>query len=170
MTAPGETAPEQEAPKPRRGLIRWLKSTSRRTFVLYPVCVIAFELALRGGDIVVIPWGVPLLVWGYLQYRWVGSYRTRMGGGGPGLEAPPDSIVDVGPYKYLRNPMYLGHLIFMAGLAITFASLAAAALLVMHMAWFHRRVLGDEAHLERLFGDQYRDYKARVKRWIPGVL
>ena len=93
-----------------------------------------------------------------------------MGGGGPGLSNPPERIVDSGIYAYTRNPMYLGHLIFMAGLAITFWSLAALVLLVVHLPWYQRRVLGDEAHLKTLFGQGYVDYAARVKRWIPGVL
>jgi protein-S-isoprenylcysteine O-methyltransferase Ste14 len=150
--------------------MNWIKSTSTRTFILYPPLVIAFELLVRGGDLPFVPWGVPLLAWGYLQYLLVGRYRMRLGGGGPGLSVPPERIVDQGPYRFLRNPMYLGHLIFMAGLAVTFRSLAAAALLAFHMAWFHLRVLEDEKHLETVFGAAYLDYKARVKRWIPGVL
>ncbi len=148
----------------------WLKSTSTRTFIVYPVLIVALELALTGGHLPFVPWGVPLLLWGYGQYLLVGRYRTQMGGGGPGLATPPDRIVEVGPYRYLRNPMYLGHLIFMAGLAITFQSLAAVALLAFHMVWFHLRVLEDEKHLEQIFGNAYIDYKSRVKRWIPGVL
>jgi protein-S-isoprenylcysteine O-methyltransferase Ste14 len=66
--------------------------------------------------------------------------------------------------------MYLGHLIFMAGLAITFSSWLALALLAFHAGWFHLRVLHDEERLEARFGEPYRVYKARVKRWIPGVL
>ena len=157
-------------PERPRTLRRWLKSTSRRTFIFYPVCIIAFEFLVRRGDLVFVPWGLPLLVWGYLQYRMGGRYRTRMGGGGPGLSNPPERIVDSGIYAYTRNPMYLGHLIFMAGLAITFWSLAALVLLVVHLPWYQRRVLGDEAHLKTLFGQGYVDYAARVKRWIPGVL
>ena len=155
--------------KKRRPILRWLKSTSRRTFVLYPLLVIAFEFALRGGELAITWWGVPLLLWGYLQYRLVGKYRLRLGGGGPGLDTPPDRIVAEGPYRYLRNPMYLGHLIFMAGLAITFRSWAALILLLVHIPWFHARVLKDEVHLEERFGAPYRDYKRRVKRWIPFV-
>lgn len=117
-----------------------------------------------------MPWGAVLLLWGYLQYRLVGNYRERFGGGGPGLDVPPDRILDVGPYRYVRNPMYLGHLIFMTGLAITFQSLAAVALLVFHIIWFQRRVLEDERHLQERFKDAYTAYKARVKRWIPFVL
>ncbi len=150
--------------------MNWFKSTSKRTFLLYPVLVIAIELGLRHGTLPFVAWGTPLLLWGYLQFRLVGGYRSRTGGGGPGLAVPPDCIVESGPYRYLRNPMYLGHLIFMAGLAITFQSIAALALLAFHMVWFHRRVLEDEKHLEARFGRPYLDYKSRVKRWIPGIL
>jgi protein-S-isoprenylcysteine O-methyltransferase Ste14 len=153
-----------------RRVRRWFKSTSKRTFVVYPVGVIAFELGLHRGALSFHPWGVLLLVWGYLQYRFVGMYRIRLGGGGPGLEVPPDHIVARGPYRFVRNPMYLGHLIFMLGLAITFSSWLAVALLIFHIVWFHRRVLKDEAHLESRFGPPYLAYKARVKRWIPGLL
>ena len=156
-------------PKRPRTPLRWLKSTSRRTFVLYPVCIIVFELMIRRGGFIFVPWGLPLLVWGYLQYRLGGQYRTMMGGGGPGLGNPPERIVDSGIYAYTRNPMYLGHLIFMAGLAITFWSLATLALLAFHIIWFQRRVTGDEAHLKGLFGPGYADYTRRVKRWIPGL-
>lgn len=160
----------EETRKKRRPILRWLKSTSRRTFVLYPLLVVGLELALRGGELVIVPWGIPLLAWGYLQYRLVGGYRLKLGGGGPGLDTPPDRIVAEGPYRFLRNPMYLGHLIFMAGLAITFRSWAAVVLLLVHIPWFHTRVLKDEAHLEERFGAPYREYKTRVKRWIPFVV
>ena len=149
---------------------RWFKSTSNRTFIVYPIAVVAFELGLRGGKIAFQPWGAILLLWGYLLYRLVGSYRLRLGGGGPGIDVPPDRIVAEGPYRYLRNPMYLGHLIFMLGLAVTFSSWPALALFAFHAIWFHRRVLKDEARLEARFGEPYRAYKTRVKRWIPGVL
>ena len=66
--------------------------------------------------------------------------------------------------------MYLGHLIFMAGLALTFWSWFALILFAARAVWFHARVLRDEARLEGLFGAEYAAYRARVKRWIPGVL
>lgn len=151
-------------------VVRWLKSTPKRTFILFPVLVILFELAVRRGHLAFRPWGLIFLAWGYAQYRLSGLYRIRHGGGGPGIEVPPTEIVSGGPYRYLRNPMYLGHLIFMAGLAITFSSWLALALLVFHIVWFQKRVLEDEMRLEKRFGAPYFDYKARVKRWIPGVI
>jgi protein-S-isoprenylcysteine O-methyltransferase Ste14 len=114
-------------------------------------------------------WAAPLLAWGYLQYRWVGVYRTRLGGGGPGLANPPDRIVDQGPYRWVRNPMYLGHLIFFAGLAWLLRSWVAVAVLGCHLVWFDRRARGDERHLAERFGEPYREYCRRVRRWIPGV-
>ncbi len=149
---------------------RWLKSTSRRTFFVYPLCLIAIELLIRRGDLQLMIWGVPLLIWGYSQYRFSGIYRTAHGGGGPGIDIPPNRVVDSGIYAYTRNPMYLGHLIFMAGLAITFCSIPAVLLLVFHVFWFHRRVLEDEAHLKTVFGEAYLSYLQRVKRWIPGLI
>ena len=149
---------------------RWLKSTSRRTFLVYPICIIALELLIRRGELQFIVWGAPLLIWGYAQYRLSGQYRTAHGGGGPGIDIPPERVVDTGIYAWTRNPMYLGHLIFMLGLAITFCSMPAALLLVFHVFWFQRRVLEDEAHLTAAFGEPYLDYLARVKRWIPGVI
>ena len=150
--------------------MRWLSSTPARTFVLWPVLLVVAEAALRGGSPRVEPWTLPLLVWGYLQYRLVGRYRLREGGGGPGLSVPPERLVTGGPYRYCRNPMYLGHLIFLAGLALTLRSWLGAAVFVLHAAWFHRRVKSDEKRLAVLFGDPYRDYVARVKRWIPGIV
>jgi protein-S-isoprenylcysteine O-methyltransferase Ste14 len=148
---------------------RWFKSTSKRTFVVYPIAVIAFELGLHRGRIAFHEGGAILLLWGYLQYRLAGMYRIRRGGGGPGLEVPPERLVIDGPYRYTRNPMYLGHLIFMIGLAVTFSSWLAVALSIFHIVWFHQRVLGDENRLEARFGKPYLSYKAQVSRWIPGL-
>jgi protein-S-isoprenylcysteine O-methyltransferase Ste14 len=132
--------------------------------------VIAFEAALHGGRITVVPWGMPLLAWGYLQYKLVGGYRLPRAGGTSGMEVPPERIIASGPYRYTRNPMYLGHLIFLTGLALTFWSWFALIILIARAAWFQSRVLHDEQRLEKIFGADYAAYRARVKRWIPGIL
>jgi protein-S-isoprenylcysteine O-methyltransferase Ste14 len=144
---------------------RWLASTPRRTFILYPVCTVLLELLLRHGTLAFEPAGLLLLAWGYAQYRLSGSYRTKHGGGGPGIDVPPTQIVDTGIYAYVRNPMYLGHLIFMAGLAVTFRSVPAFALLIFHIWWFHQRVVEDEKHMTTLFGSSFSDYARKVRRW-----
>lgn len=155
---------------PARRARRWLASTSNRTFVAWPLAVYALEALLQRGAPAIHPWALALLAWGYLQYRWVGTYRMREGGGGPGISVPPQRLATGGPYRWLRNPMYAGHLVFLAGVALALGSWIGAALLVVHMAWFDRRVKEDERRLEALFGAPYREYCHRVKRWIPGIL
>ena len=154
----------------RRAAARWLSSTSNRTFVLWPILLFSAEAVLQNGLPRIDPWALPLLAWGYLQYRLVGSYRLREGGGGPGVSIPPERLVTGGPYRWCRNPMYLGHLIFFAGLAVALRSWLAAVVFAGHLVWFQWRVRADEGRLAALFGDPYRDYVARVKRWIPGIL
>ncbi len=65
--------------------------------------------------------------------------------------------------------MYLGHHIFLVGLALSLQSWLAALIAAGNAVWFHRRVLGDEEKLIEQFGQPYLDYMARVKRWVPGL-
>lgn len=148
-------------------LWRWLGRTPVQTFVLCPLMVVAFELVWHMGRPHIVIAGIPLLVWGYLQYKLIGRYRGPRAGGGPGMETMPERILEEGPYRYTRNPMYLGHLIFLTGLAITLWSPFAVVLLALRAAWFHGRVLTDERRLQATFGAAYDAYRARVKRWIP---
>jgi len=149
--------------------MRFLSRTPVRTFVVYPVMTIAWELVFRGGTLVVNYGVLPLMLWGYLQYHLCGLYRIKHGGGGPGLETPPEKLVVSGPYAYTRNPMYLGHLIFLTGLTLTLESWFAALITIAVSVWFHTRVCGDEAKLIDRLGAPYVNYLASVKRWIPGL-
>lgn len=149
---------------------QWLGGTSNRTFIVWPAVLFALEALIQHGVPAIHAWALPILAWGYLQYKLVGRYRTREGGGGPGISVPPDRIVDEGPYRFVRNPMYLGHLVFFAGLALVLGSWIAAAVFAFHAFWFDRRVREDEARLAARFGDAYTDYCRRVKRWVPGIL
>ncbi|HKY09076.1 MAG TPA: isoprenylcysteine carboxylmethyltransferase family protein [Candidatus Binatia bacterium] len=150
--------------------MRLCQRTPVRTFIVYPLITIAWELIQQGGKLAPNYWFLPLMLWGYLQYRLCGLYRIRHGGGGPGLETPPQRLVSTGPYAYTRNPMYLGHVIFLIGLTLTLKSWLAGVITVAVAAWFHSRVLGDEAKLAKRLGQPYVDYSARVKRWVPGIL
>lgn len=149
-------------------MLNILRRTPFRTFLLYPLLTVLWEL-LWNGRLQFQPIFLPLMAWGYLQYRLCGVYRRKRGGGGPGLEKPPERLVLSGPYRYARNPMYLGHVIFLIGLALTFKSLFAAAITVAAAIWFHLRVVGDEKRLLERWGEAYRRYLSITKRWIPGL-
>ena len=148
---------------------KWLRSTSVRTFVLYPLIVVSWDLLLNEGPLRLEPWFLPLLIWGYLQYRLIGKYRIRRGGGGPGMDTPPERLVTTGPFAYCRNPMYQGHIIFLLGLTLSLRSVLAALITVATAVWFQFRVQRDERRLRARFGQTYLDYTARVRRWIPGL-
>ena len=145
---------------------RWLRKSPVQTFLLLPLATIAWELAAF-GTLGFQPIFLPLLAWGYLQYRLCGRYRIALGGGGPGLSgAPPERLVETGIYAWTRNPMYLGHIIYMVGVALTFQSLFAGAITLARTVWFHFRVLGDEKNLAARFGEPYLAYTRRVRRWL----
>lgn len=143
------------------------RRTPVRTFFIYPLLTLGWELFLNRGALRVEPMFFLLMLWGYLQYHLCGTYRTKRGGGGPGIDAPPDRLVTSGPYAHSRNPMYLGHIIFLTGLALSFRSLLAAVITVASAVWFHLRVLHDEKGLAERLGPPYLEYTAAVKRWIP---
>lgn len=150
--------------------MRFLSRTPIRTFIVYPLLALAWELIWNKGS---VQWQLvflPLTLWGYLQYRLCGVYRLKHGGGGPGLETPPERLVATGPYAYTRNPMYLGHIIFLVGLSLTLRSWFAGAIAVAAAIWFHTRVLGDETKLRERLGQPYLEYMNSVKRWVPGLL
>jgi protein-S-isoprenylcysteine O-methyltransferase Ste14 len=146
-----------------------LSRTPVRTFLVYPVVTIVWELILHRGELSFHPVFLLLTIWGYVQYRLCGAYRVKRGGGGPGLETPPERLVASGPYHYTRNPMYLGHLIYMTGLTLTLASWLSGLITAWLAVWFHRRVLSDEKNLAARLGAPYVNYMQSVRRWIPGV-
>jgi protein-S-isoprenylcysteine O-methyltransferase Ste14 len=141
-----------------------VSSTSTRTFAVYPALVLA-EQALSRRPLH-RRW-LPVLAAGYGLYRFAGSYRISRAGGPPGMsQGMPEKVIDTGPYAITRNPMYLGHMVFLSGLAMLTRSPFAAALLTAVVPWFDDRAVHDERRLEKAFGEEYVAYRDRVPRWL----
>lgn len=88
-----------------------------------------------------------------------------------GTNIPPSQpttlIATTGPYRWTRNPMYLGMALVYAGLAIGLDGPIAFALLSLVLIVIQTRVIAhEERYLEAKFGDDYRRYKAEVRRWL----
>ena len=146
-------------------ILKYLRSTSKRDFVVIPIIVLIEQAISRRA---LRFWGAPLMIWGYLQYRLSGEYRNRIGLGGPGLSGPPPAhLVTSGIYSVTRNPMYTGHIIFLAGLAICTGSPAASAVAVAVVPWFRNRIIENEQQLKGIFGEEFEDYAKKVGRWGP---
>jgi len=80
---------------------------------------------------------------------------------------PTTVLLTGGPFRLSRNPMYLGMVVQYVGLALLFNSLWAIVLLPLALVVVHLTVIKrEEWCLEQKFGQEYRAYKARVRRWI----
>jgi protein-S-isoprenylcysteine O-methyltransferase Ste14 len=77
------------------------------------------------------------------------------------------ALVTDGPYRWTRNPMYLGMSLVYVGLAFAADSLAALLLLIPVVIIIQTQVIArEERYLEGKFGDEFRAYKTRVRRWL----
>jgi protein-S-isoprenylcysteine O-methyltransferase Ste14 len=114
------------------------------------------------------PLGWVLAFLGALLVLWcIGTFATR-GRGTPAPFDPPREFVAAGPYRYVRNPMYIGGfgVLFGAGLALRPPSILGLSVLFLLLV--HLLVLVyEEPALASRFGDPYLQYKSSVRRWLP---
>lgn len=112
--------------------------------------------------------------WGLFWMAWSWWYLFSRGRGHPteafGVEITPVTrqLVTGGPYAYTRNPMVFGYLFVLLAIAYLFGSLGmlAAVAVLGAIGWVNIRFF-EEPHLERRFGEKYREYKRRVPRFLP---
>ena len=77
------------------------------------------------------------------------------------------TLVRTGMYRFSRNPMYLGMLTVLAGVGLLLGTLAPLLVLVLFYLIIRHRFIGiEETMLEEKFGDEYREFKRSVRRWI----
>jgi protein-S-isoprenylcysteine O-methyltransferase Ste14 len=105
--------------------------------------------------------GAVLALWCVLTFAFTGK-------GTPAPFDPPRTLVIRGPYRYVRNPMYIGAGTALAGASLYFLSLPLLGYAVMFFVITHFfAVMYEEPTLRRLFGREYNDYCSRVHRWWP---
>ncbi len=93
---------------------------------------------------------------------------VRAGRGTPAPFDAPRSFVAAGPYRWVRNPMYVGAFGLLAGAGLWFRSPAVVLLAGVGVLLAHLFVVAyEEPTLGRRFGRTYDDYRSRVNRWIP---
>ncbi len=91
----------------------------------------------------------------------------RRAGTSPVPIQPTTALVVQGPYRFTRNPMYVGLAALYAGVTLLVNSLWPLLLLPVVLVVIRWRVIArEEAYLARKFGDVYRTYTTRVRRWL----
>lgn len=94
-------------------------------------------------------------------------WRFHRAGTNVPTSRPSTTVVTSGPYRYSRNPIYVSMTVLIVGIGITVDSAWILAQLVPVLIVMRYGVIArEEAYLERKFGDEYRRYKASVRRWI----
>jgi protein-S-isoprenylcysteine O-methyltransferase Ste14 len=76
-------------------------------------------------------------------------------------------LVTTGPFQYSRNPLYLGgNVLMFMGASLLFGSPSGVVLTVLHLPLVNLMIRREERQLEQAFGDEWREYERRVRRWI----
>lgn len=97
----------------------------------------------------------------------VGAFRKAKTTVTPLAPEKASSLVVTGLYRYTRNPMYLGMLLILCGVAVWLGSLANVVVLIAFVAYITAfQIVPEEARLSQVFGTGYERYKARVRRWL----
>jgi protein-S-isoprenylcysteine O-methyltransferase Ste14 len=145
---------------------------------------VLFSLVVPGLGAVLVPWwildgaraaplgpawlGVIPVAAGLVLYLACVRVFAAVGRGTPGPWDAPRQVVAVGPYGWVRNPIYLAALLVVLGETCIFQSGALLGYAAAMAVGFHLFVVGyEEPHLRRAFGTAYIDYSRRVHRWLP---
>jgi protein-S-isoprenylcysteine O-methyltransferase Ste14 len=126
-------------------------------FVLPIARVIPWPWTLLGAGPVLA--GIGLAIWAEHEFKRAGTAVRPF--------APSSALVEDGPFRFTRNPMYLGMLLVLAGLFLLLGTLGPL-LVPPILVWLLQRrfVVPEETHMERHFGARYEDYRRRVRRWL----
>ena len=125
---------------------------------IQPVAVIGVpEIA----GLVIVAVGLALAIACVLTFAFVGK-------GTPAPFDPPRQLVIAGPYRRVRNPMYIGAGTALLGAALFYRSVALTSYALLFLLITHLFVLWyEEPHLRRVFGPAYENYLRTVHRWVP---
>ncbi|MCW5661626.1 MAG: isoprenylcysteine carboxylmethyltransferase family protein [Burkholderiaceae bacterium] len=150
-------------------LDRWLRVRPAALALLLTVVALALHALVLGAPASwaqSAPLGLPMLLAGAGWVAWA-AWALRRAGTALRSAAAPSVLVDEGPYRLHRHPIYAGTVLAMLGLGLTIGvplMAIAAVNFVAIVATVH--IPHEEARLQRAFGGWYSDYAASVRRWI----
>ena len=154
-------------PAERPGAVPWPPILIAGTAIAALVLGVAWPIAWPGlNDLPARIIGISSGVFGIILFVWSGYTLARHN-----TTVMPHKgvkrLVTTGPYRYLRNPIYVGDVLIFLGVAEITKNVWFILLMppfVALITWL--QILPEERHLEEKFGDEYRAYKAKARRWI----
>ncbi|MFW9805990.1 MAG: methyltransferase family protein [Candidatus Thorarchaeota archaeon] len=130
-------------------------------FFTFPVDIIPQPYNLIGFPLVAV--GFFFIIWANYALLYIGriSLRDRE------PMQRPSNLVLTGPYRFSRNPLYLGCLLALIGMVIVLSSIVMTTLtFLVFLIFRYAFIKREEIILEEEFGDEYREFKNRVRRWL----
>jgi protein-S-isoprenylcysteine O-methyltransferase Ste14 len=110
--------------------------------------------------------GCVLLALGFFVRTWAAVHFYQHGLRVVSL-APQATLITTGPYRFSRNPLYLGGNVFMfVGAALFLGSVMALVITAVHLPLIDRFIRREEEQLEQTFGEAFVNYKGRTRRWL----
>jgi protein-S-isoprenylcysteine O-methyltransferase Ste14 len=155
--------------------------TDKAAVRIFPPAIPVLVIALAAGLNRIVPFELPFEIPTPYRY-WLGGmivafamfglgawavFIMRMDGQSENPWKPTFNIIERGPFRLTRNPMYLQMVIVCFGVAIALMNWWLLFLTPL-CAWLLKRlaIIPEENYLERKFGDSYLAYKSRVRRWL----
>ncbi len=128
----------------RTGLIRFTYST--------PIVIVAGTLVAAAGAVFRV-WGAAYLGYGVVHHA----------------DMQAGSVMAAGPYRYVRNPLYIGGWFMMAAISLLMPPSGALLTMVLVTVFYFRLILGEEAFLTAQLGEPYREYLRAAPRLLPSL-
>lgn len=127
-------------------------------YLVWPTALVSPPARWIAGAVLVAA-GLGLAVWAMRRFKAAGTNVPT--------PLPATAVVTDGPYRFSRNPIYVGGTLTYLGLAALADSLWVLVLVAPLLIVLRYGVIArEEAYLEAKFGEPYRAYKARVRRWL----
>lgn len=138
-------------------------------FLVAIVAMVAAHTLAPVARWVAPPWsygGALLVIGGVGLNVWASGLFRRHGTAIRPFEESAVLVVE-GPYRFSRHPMYLGMLLLLAGIGVLFGTVTPVVV-IPAFGWFltTKFIIQEEAALERQFGEAFRQYRRRVRRWL----
>ena len=147
----------------------WLVTVSILVvFYLPPVAYLYFTAVLPRTTCMSTS-GMALVILGTVLFVWA-RYTLRTNYSGHLIVKSGQTLVQSGPYCFIRHPAYAGYLLMAMGISLGYSSLAGLiSVLVLLLPSLIFRIAVEEKLLVEHFGDAYRLYMRKIKRLIPGI-